>query len=380
MASPSQESTASESSNTNKDLTGYKIDITTPSILTWENEHVSDLTLDLHFDPPSRTAFFKLRATVTLKSQRTNIFLFIAPERIKSLALDESPEPRSIPSDVANKLGSTYACLHFNLDVAADLVGPKFVDFIPKNKTVGHILDQLRSAARVSAFSIYISHKVLPKTQLLSLCRIVSQSDFKSIAGQADLKCLYHGKGGKVICGGSVPTPSNEMAFLPQPSDENPPSYDEAGPSPPPVSTADSSQSANKKRRRDSTGTAGQSTELLMAMEAMCRKMLQEQKAELRSSIIDEMKQYVSEEIQELETRINKQIEEQVERYAEKQEDHLADGLQEVRNDVDDKVEDEFYGLRLRLEDFVKEELQDVEERVIEHVRSTATVHLEFGV
>lgn len=377
MSSPSQDSTASESSAPDKNAGDCKIHLTTPAVLAWEGGQLSDLALDIHHDHSARTAFFKLRTTIFLKNLKTNLYLFIAPERIQSLALDESLEPKLKPSGSSQNLTHLSTCLQFTLDTAADLVGPTFAGLTPKNKAAGQTLDQLRLAAGTTRFSIYISHKLLSRAQMLSLCDAVSQSDWRSTPGQADLKCLYHGKGGKVICGGSIPAASDLPPCPPKPADDSPPSYEEAGPSPP---IAGPSQPLTKKRRRSSNtdDDATQRTELMVAMEAMCRKLVQEQKAELRSSIVGEMKQYVDEQLRELETRMTEQIELRVEQCESTLEDRLVDDLQGLRDEIGDKTEDEFYGLRIRLEDFVKEEVQEAEERVVEQIQSRATVHLEF--
>lgn len=373
MASPSQESTASENSAADQNPNDRKFDVTTPAVLAWETGQLSELVLDIHYDPSARTAFFKFRTTVILKNFKTNLYLFIAPDRIQSLTLDESLEPKFKPSGNAQSSNLTWTGLHMSLHTAADLVAPAFAGLTPKNKATGQLLDQLRLASGALELSVYVPHKLLSKAQLQLLCCAVSQSDWRSTPGQADLKCLYHGKGGKVICGRSI---SDPPPSLPKPFDEGPPSYDEAGPSPP---IAGTSQPLGKKRRRDDTDDATQDTGLVVAMEAMCRKLLQEQKAELRSSIVSEMKQYVNEQMQALEVRMTDQIEKQVEAYGEKVEDRLADNLQGLRDEIGDNTEDEFYGLRIRLEDFVKEEIQEAEERVVEHIQSRATVHLEFG-
>lgn len=372
MASPSHESTASESSNQDQDSEDCRINTTTPAVLAWETGQLSELALDIHHDPTAKTAFFKFRTTIFLKSLKTNLYIFLAPERIQFLQLDESLEPKFKPPEHAQSLNATWTCLRLTLARAADLVGPTFVGLTPKNKAAGQTLDRLRMATGALELIIYISPKVLSRAQLLSLCYAVSQPDCRSTSGQADLRCLYHGKGGKVIRASDA---SDLMPCTPQSEDANPPSYFEVGPSPP---IAGPSQPPNKKRRLDDTDDQTLGTELKAAMEAMCRKLVQEQKAELRNSIVSEMKQYVNEQLQELETRMTNQIEVQVERLGDKMEDRLTDNLQELRDEIGENTEDEFYGLRIRLEDFVKEEIQEAEERVVEHIQSRATVHLEF--
>lgn len=378
MASPSQESTASESSAPDQSPVDCKINVTTPAVLAWETGQLSDLALDIHYDPADETAFFKFRTTLFLKNSRTNLYLFIAPERILSLTLDESLEPKFKPSGNAQSSNSTWTSLHLTLDKAADLVGPAFSGVTPKNKTSGQVLDLLLLAAGTLTLSIYISHKALSRAQLLSLCSSVSRPDWRSTSGQADLKCLYHGKGGKVISGGSASSDVPPRPPPPQSSHDIPPSYDEAGPGPP---MADPSQPPHKKRRLDNTDdgdSTQQDTGLMAAVEAMCRKLLQEQKAELRDGVVREMKQYVDEQLRALETRVSKEIESQAGWYENTLEDRLAEDVQGLRDEVADNTEDEFYGLRIRLEDFVKEEIQEAEERIVDHIQSRATVHLEF--
>lgn len=372
MASPSQESTASESSVPDQNPIDCNININTPAVLAWETGQLSNLVLDLHYDHSAKTAFFKFRATIFLKNLKTNLYLFIAPERVRSLSLDESLEPKFKPSEALQNSKATWTCLRFTLDTAADLVGPMFAGLTPKNKAAGQALDQLRLAAGALELSVHISHRFLAKEQLLSLCLAVSQPDCNSTSGQADIKCLYHGKGGKVICGGSTPAPPPSLL---EAADDSPPSYNETGPSPP---FAGPSQPLSKKRRLDDADHTAQDTGLMIAMEAMCRKLLQEQKMELRHSIVSEMKEYLNEQLLELENRMTEKIELQVERYGDKMADNLADDLQGLRDEMSDKTEDEFYGLRIRLEEFVQEEMQEAEERVIEHIQSRATVHLEF--
>lgn len=222
-------STASEADTTNpKQGTTSPDDVhvsAAPAAVTWDGyaQLLSDVTCDIRRYASSNTAFIKLRATVALKAPapaKTSIFVFVHPERIRAIVLDESPEPP--PQEIVKKLGQNTYCLRFTLDRPAALVGPAGPEPIaPKNKSSGETLNQLWSLARETTFAVYLPAKVVTKARLLSLCEAASGHGLKSIAWQADMTCLYGGKGGRLI---------NDAPEAPS---ANPPSYDELEPGPP---------------------------------------------------------------------------------------------------------------------------------------------------
>lgn len=197
-----------------------------PAAVTWDGcaQPLSDVTCDIRRYASPNTAFIKLRATVALKAPapaKTSIFLFVHPERIQAVGLDESPEPTSQEA-VKKKLGQNTYCLRFTLDRPAALVGPAGPEHMaPKNKSSGETLNHLRSLARETKFAVYLPAKVVTKARLLSLCEAASSHELKSITWQADMSCLYGGKGGWLI---------NDAPEAPS---ANPPSYDELEPGPP---------------------------------------------------------------------------------------------------------------------------------------------------
>lgn len=334
-----------------------------PAAVTWDGhtQPLTDVTCDIRRYAPSNTAFVKLRATVALKAPapaKTSIFLFLHPERIRTVALDESPE--STPQEtVKKKLGQNTYCLRFTLERPADLVGPASPENItPKNRASAEILLHLRSLARETNFTVHLPAKVASKTRLLLLCEAASGHELTSITWQADMTCLYGGKGGRVI-GDAPEAPS-----------ANPPSYDELEPGPPlpPVN------GPCKKRRRESDGSDGPSADLL-AMEAMCRKVMGEMKAEVKLDM--------SNQLQKLEATIMERLEQRLAEESARIEDHVDQQLLEVKEETTDeigtRIEDEYYGVRVRLEDFVKDEVQDAEERIVHHIESSATVSLQFN-
>lgn len=365
MAHSSQDSTASECSSVKESKEECEVDIWTPAVVAWAADHAK-LQLQVQYDPQSKTAFFKLRDSLVLKASspaKTHLYLFMAPEQIRSLTLDTSPDPDSIPPATAQLLDSTFTCLRITLKTPADLIGPKFMGLTPKNRVEGQVLDQLRSLGQAIEFSIFMPHQVASKAELLSVCQGI-RDGFKSHPGQTDLACLYQGKGGMKIVAASSGPPNAQSEIPHPPSGEHPPSYSEAGPSPPPAAAGPSSEPASKKRRRNSSEPAGVGADLVAVIEATCRKIVQQE---------------VRAEIRGLEKRLTDKMELLADKYAEKQGERLADDVKGASQAIDEKVDDEFYGLRIRLEDFIKEEMAEAEERIVEHLQSTASVHLEFG-
>lgn len=383
-------STASEPDTTNpKQGTTSPDDINVSAAqaaVIWDGcaQPFGDLTCDVRRHASSNTAFIKLRATVALKaptSAKTSIFVFVHPERIRAIALNESPEPP--PQEIVKKLGQNTYCLRFTLERPAALVGPAGSEPIaPKNKSSGETLNHLRSLARETTFAIYLPAKVVTKARLLSLCEAASGHGLKSIVWQADMACLYGGKGGRLLID------------APEALSANPPSYDELEPGPPlpptrqgklrmiPPCTLQYSydatdsgmQGPSKKRRRESGNSDAQPADLSV-MEAMCRKIMGEMKAEL--------KQDMTNQLQHLETRVMERLEQRLAEESARIEEHVDQQLLEVRgettDEISDKIEDEYYGVRLRLEDFVKDEVQDAEDRIIHHIESSATISLQFN-
>lgn len=395
------------------------IDISTPALVVWGTHHsLSEATFDARRVGSTADAFLKLRTTVLLKAsapRKTPVFLFIHPERVRALRLGGFEADHKVHQEEAcRRLGTDVACLLFILSRPADLVGPKESDLIPKNKGSGDTLDSLRCLARQDDFAIYFPRKALSQARLVSLCEAASSGALKSIARQADLTSLYRGKGGRVIT--QLDTPDDAA-----PGPSSPPSYDELGPSPP-LAPLDASFGrtqmflaiafcltgltqapghASKKRRRDSSDDVGSRRQDPVDVERMCRKIVEEQKVEmlklveeqqnkLYERLLADLKPYIGQELDKLETRIMEHVEERAGKQAEEQDEHLEQRLEEVKDevsdaiesrvgDVDEKVEDEFYGLRLRLEDFIREEITDAEERIVEHLENSATVSLSFG-
>lgn len=217
------------------------IDVTAqPAVVSWRNsdgqeQSLSQLHLDLHYNVRSNKAFLKLRAAAALKahprSRKTNIFLFIHPERIKAVTLDELPDAAE-----AGALGADAICLRFELNRAPALVVPK-ESLAPRNQVSGNLLDSMRALAKQTTFAVYssIPCRTLPRQRLLSLCEAASRNELGSLAAHSNTTSLYAGNGGRVIegdsHGGSVAAivGGEQVPALDIPA-ENPPSYDELPP------------------------------------------------------------------------------------------------------------------------------------------------------
>ncbi|CAN8097003.1 unnamed protein product [Discula destructiva] len=364
-AHSSQQSTSSEQSDTDSD--GCKINVHTPAVVAWEGQHTK-LDLFIQYDRSTSTAFLKLRASLVLKAlppAKSYLYVFIPPERIRTLTLDDSPDPDSVPSDTAKVLGSSFACLRFNLKAAADLIGPKFVSHKPKNHMEGRVLDQLRSLVQSTAFTVFIPSQVLSKSQLLAVCYGMSDWLLRSNPGQIDLLCLYEGRGGVKIQIGESDKAVNYSPDMPkQPCGDKPPSYTEAAPAPL-IAAGDMEVLAGKKRRRlNSDAVVELGGNLLATIKQMVR---------------EEVRVQVSEEVQKLETRLKDSVVDLINKHTDAQSTQWTEELEMTRQEFDDKLEDDYLGVRMKLEDYIKDEITEAEERIIEHLQSTASVHLDFG-
>lgn len=360
----SQVSTASECSDADPDE--FRINVNTPAVVGWKGQHAK-LNLHLQYDRSTSTAFLKLRASLVLKAlspAKTYLYLLIPPERIQSLVLDDSPNSDAIPPDTAKVLGSSFTCLRVSLNAAIDLIGPKSVAHKPKNQAEGRVLDQLKSLVHSTAFTIFIPHQVVSKSRLLSVCYGISDRLLRSDPGQIDLACLYEGRGGVKVAVARPEKPTDQAPDAPQQSSgDKPPSYADAGPAPP-GAAGPAEPPASKKRRLNNNAAVDVSDDLL----ALMRKMIRE-----------EVRAQVSEEVQKLESRLTESLGDLINQHTDSQSIRWAEELESTRQEFDDKLEDDFYGVRMKLEDYIKEELTEAEERIIEHLQTTASVHLEFG-
>lgn len=380
------------------------------------HDHVA---FDIHFNSESHTAFFKITANLAFKGKRSrsNIFLFIHPERVRSLDFVEQDDRSVSASKILNT--STYS-LHFVLAEPLALVVPKD-DYVPKGETARHTLEALQALSRVTRFRVDLPSNTLAKPRLLALCeRISSDESLKTMPGVANLAKLYGGKGAQVIGSGQPGTtesPTGGEAFGsaervstarplekdPAPSRttaaEYPPSYDDLGHSPPSYPTP-----SNKRRRLDSPEDSSKPG---LKIEDICRQGFSEiglrldriekqlgslgsrlDRVEQRMCLIEgssgqQPHQRSSEHSDQAEDGLDQRVEcveERVTSLEGKLEaglselaENLDTQLSEVRYDFDTttliRIEDEMGVAQTQLEEFVRDEIRNVAEDIDDTIR-----------
>lgn len=231
---------------------GDNVDVSTCYLIHSESNPVELL---IHPSLSSKTVLFRLRIVIEARevepanntgSWRMPVFLYLPPDRIRSINLRD--DPSHVPEPIQQGLRLSYKhkqkqkqkrkqdqeqgqeqeqeqegrqiYLQFALTKPADLILPVF-SFRPTNKAHGNVLDSVRLVAGLTAFTIHLRDSVFARDELLSLCKAVSNNGLALDEKTAGLSTLYRGRGGRVVDAG-------QSSMAPPP-----PSYDEAGPPPP---------------------------------------------------------------------------------------------------------------------------------------------------
>ncbi|KAJ4393029.1 hypothetical protein N0V93_002235 [Gnomoniopsis smithogilvyi] len=310
------------------------IDVTkVNAVATWADQHLPNLCLDLHWQPNSHKAFFKLRTTVALRiggsrrDGRTSIYLYIYPERIRQLSVDPNPAEKM--------LGPETLLLRFDLDSSSDFVLPKS-PCEPKNRTASDVIDAFRALAGQTHFAVYASipRKRLSVKRTRELCIAATDAGLASLAVHASTASLYQGKGGEIVKGDRQADDADDPP--PPPAiDDPPPQYTE-----PP--TAVPSDSKGKKRRRVNS-TSPEATE------PASLKIMQE----LLDSRLFSLKQHFDDRL----AAHKKDVAEMLD----KTEARLLDAL---RGDMEQRCD----GIQEILQQKVHEEMAEVEENVMRNL------------
>ncbi|KAI5917506.1 hypothetical protein F4810DRAFT_44178 [Camillea tinctor] len=380
MASPtaSQASTISHSTsndsdnNDNGDIYGIKhddkdtglrrstIDITNvPITVSWaKGEQYAELYFDLHFHDSDHEALFKLHGAIGVKattnpprrSYTTRIYLFIPPEDIHSLSLDP-PWPNTAPTRAHPSV-----CLSFVLARTPKLVMPvpEYKSLIPKNKTFGSTLDALASLACQHTFTVLLPRTSLSNERLEFLIRSFSRRDkhpLKSLSRLADLKSLYAGRGGYVVSPPGHPQPLGDEASVGSlhtaGSSNPPPCYEDvvSSPSPPPPP---------RKRARHDSVTSDMEKPQLLSFESRLVSLIENRLASMESRI---MKSF--EGLDKRVSSLEKAIEDMQANV-----DSVRDQLDEVVEDRYETIDEAKIDLRIELQDFVKDEIEEERARI----------------
>ncbi|KAI0592715.1 hypothetical protein F4775DRAFT_581029 [Biscogniauxia sp. FL1348] len=370
-------STVSDSSSDSGAASSLDIDLTAqPTVATWcgsdgQLQSLPQLKIDLHYNVHSDKAFFKLCATITLKppprTNKTNIYLFIYPERIQTLTIEECPSPCPVS---VQSLGSDVTCLRFNLSRPPALVLPKY-SLQPRNKLSGDLLNTFKLLAQQTSFvaCLSIPGRTLPRRRLLSLCEAASRHEgLKSIAGRSGITSLYSGHGGRIVEGDGIgistqPPARNQASCTSEIIAEAPPSYEDVPPGPK-SPLRDGPSNPNKRRRRSSEPVEGLG---LKYIEDICSQIVDRKLADVRREVTDQLR--------DLETRLRNHIDER-----------LSEQREDIEGDVNAKIEDGFDGLEVQLQDQLQDYLQEeikeaeanIESNIMEHI-SSASVSLQFN-
>lgn len=206
-----------------------------PVMVTWIDEHSQEakhlchsthdhVTLHVHREASSNTAFFQVRANIALKAKRdkTHILLSIYPERIQSINVVDGHEHQA-----STNLGTSTYGLEFKLARPPSLVVPKG-DLTPKQKGSRLVMDSFRALAKQTSFEVHLATTTVTKGRLLLLCEATSSGRLQSIPRFLDVASLYGGKGGNVIEHAPNTLVAAESAAAPAGAQAaSPPSYDE---------------------------------------------------------------------------------------------------------------------------------------------------------
>ncbi|KAF4314409.1 hypothetical protein GTA08_BOTSDO01197 [Botryosphaeria dothidea] len=341
---------------------------------------VCQVAFEIRFEESERAAFFKLRLPVALKAcaKKTNIFVFILPERI--LSLDTAPgSDANIPEPVRRGLVQANACssseditrLQFSLSKPSVLVVPASTSLAPATTASGTILNMLQSLAQVTDFTLLFPSKHMSHQRLSTLCSMARDGGLKPVTSQLDLTSLNGGKGADIVEGVDL--------YVPTPAD-SPPSYDELAPSPPPPPAESSkarvpdshTQGPRAKRPRldpspEDLDAQKQALEDLVA--SLCKKAFDGFRSELRREMQDRLK--------ELEDKLEARIDYVAEQLRDEAHDDREDLQDRTDEQIDLRIDEQLMGIKEDVRDHVVEEMKNVEDRIKDSICS-ASLSLNF--
>lgn len=348
----------------------------------------------LTFSCSRDTAFFRLR--ILLVPGDTYAYLMIPPEQITSLTCDQTSTSPEVAKACRSMRGTIR--LRFTLRRSASLIGP---GTWLKEQVDEQVLNFLRSLTTQTTFAIHVALESQLKPRLTDLCKALSSDQLRSDQHLADISKLYKGEGGKVMVmdnsalravgknasppsydehGASTPSGSLRPSTKRRPvgEDASPPSYEEHGASSP----SGGSQPSTKRRRvgedatppgYDENGSSSPSGKLQSHLGgdeqevgqtlALCHQLFHQELGKMERRITDTF----TSQLEQLKSEIMDHIEERVSEVAE-------EVKAEATGDCNYYVDDVLTGIKIEMEDFVKEEMGNVEERIIDTMEG-ATWH-----
>lgn len=335
-------------------------------------------TLHLFFDSASNAAFFKLRLPIDIEG-KTFVYIFIEPEQVVRLIQDKTSDRRTEHARLCGNPARGTVCLRFTLSRPSSVAVP-FSWPLPAHEVDGQGLSRVQFLARQTALVIHVPRDALSAAQTRALCSAASTHGLlKSHAFHADTSMLFQGQGGKLIEDISAITTEDDQ------STASLPSYDEvAGMSqPPPEPQSQSGQSAPSKKRRLASPSPSPSPEeeaeakvavaersaflrdqMRVYVEDICQEMLAHRQAEFRKEVFAELGR--------METRINANMRERIDTLKDDIVERVEEGLEQAvsRDDLEDVIDDRVAGIKIEMEDFVKDEMRAVEDKMLDHFES----------
>ncbi|KAH7629758.1 hypothetical protein B0T09DRAFT_265277, partial [Sordaria sp. MPI-SDFR-AT-0083] len=160
-------------------------------VVTWEDvnhqdQHTSDLYIDLYVDTAKQQAIFALRGFFFFKSggPKAHLSLLIYPEKIQSIKFAHNRPPVSPINDVP---GDSFVSLRFAMTQPPSLMVPKDRLLEPKRQYQA-VADTIASIGSVKQFTIYLSDVSPDVQQELTLIPSVFLSTYPFGRLQADDK------------------------------------------------------------------------------------------------------------------------------------------------------------------------------------------------
>ncbi|KAF3769399.1 hypothetical protein M406DRAFT_102709 [Cryphonectria parasitica EP155] len=325
-------------------------------------------TIILFLDILSNTAFFKIRFFVDPYS----IFLFIPPEHIMSITrVDQVGTDGVLHCSSPNQKMSRHSpltCLQFCLSKPVLLVGP-VGHFLPLGNAQTQALASLEELAVKTTLTISIPPQAFSDEHFQAICS-VSASTWRSYPDHSTLDNLYCGQGGQII----TITPSPEV-------------HNETGSSPPSYNKLDeldelsfpTSPRPNKRRRVDPEPSSDLAR-IQEFVQSVCQGMISQQQSKLRKDLLAELikmeeritdaaSQTLSKQIQDLKSEIVTEYQAQLETL---QTEVVAEVTPQVMSGIwdefDARIDDQVCGIKIELEDFVKDEMRAVQDSVLDAV------------
>lgn len=358
----------------------FDFDFKTPACIEWtlnnKTQYLIDpdpqrdtVKLDACFSSRSSVASFQLHCPVRVKGIESYSYItgLIHIRSIVSLNFDENPD---IPDIVRKKLNCKAVCLHFDLCQPLDLIASTAATepIQPRKRLSGQVIDALRSLAKATAFTIYISAREISLPRLTALNEAVAQNLLQPIHTDTstDLASLYGGKGGKIItlCSQDYTSTSRN---------ENPPSYDQLetlplkiGTSPLSTNETPSSVAANnrrnekKRRRLDDSSTSSEADDYHSIWITLTNMRKEMHKLTKRVERLERENRDLNKEVDELRASCEK---------ATDAADADGTALLEVHEDLNE--------LRVQVDFLAQGRLDsDAEEHIIETVKESVLTHI----